>query len=198
MKIRYFFLLLAIVGFDLYSQTPDGGTVPEIRVDWEYGKARGIVRVTNGTFKKIKIDKGRGRIEKEEFYFSSDNNNRLIIQFDSVQIGFGAGATLVTIETEENPFSFFLRDVGSDHPIYIPEYGILVLPADDSRTLEAVKKAIGLKDLKSKKQQMETAPEESFKSAGKYTRDQQVPTWLGVSRDIRIFQITQNTASEPF
>ena len=38
-------------------------------------------------------------------------------------------------------------------------------------------------------QKIDSEPEESFESAAVHTRNQTCPTWLGISRDIRIFEI---------
>src|SRR5690606_4046857 len=79
-----------------------------------------------------------------------------------------------------------------DYPIYIPAYGVVVLHADDPRSYEEVERAVFSRKSKTKIQQLTDSPEEaSFASVAQKVRDMSVPTWLGTSRDFRIFQITE-------
>ena len=51
---------------------------------------------------------------------------------------------IVTIDTDNNPFSFFIRDVISDNSIriYIPAYGVVVTTEDDRRSYEQIENDI--------------------------------------------------------
>ena len=168
-----------------------------VHVEWENGNQSGTIEVHNGILSDIEIIKGRGKAKGNTFEFKTSAENRIEITFDSVQNNPGAGSTLVTINTNENPFSFFLRDVNNKYPIYISDYRVVILESGDSRSYDDIKKYIENKDLTLKLQQIENAPEESFESVKDKTRNQSVPTWLGISRDIRIFQLSQSLEDLP-
>ena len=104
-------------------------------------------------------------------------------------LNFGSGATIITVRTVTNPFSFFLRDVSKEYPIFIPDYGVIATDADDTRSYEQVGETIRNYGLKTKLKQIQSEDEESYKEAAANTRKLRCPTWLGVSRDIRIFEV---------
>ena len=99
----------------------------------------------------------------------------------------GSFATMVTVRTEK-PFSFFLRDVRKNMPIWIPEYQVAVTESDDCRSYKQIEEAIRAAGRQSKIAKYESEPEESFEKASSYTRDMPCVTWMGLSRDIRMFE----------
>lgn len=100
---------------------------------------------------------------------------------------------MLSVKTTEHPFSFFIRDVNANNPIFIPEYSVVVLPENDLRSYAAVVNEIQARNLRTKVQQIEMEPETSFESASVVTRNMTAPIWLGLSRDMRIFELSQNT-----
>jgi hypothetical protein len=94
-----------------------------------------------------------------------------------------------------HPFTFLLRDVDRRYPILIPAYGVAVTEADDGRTYAEIASDVQGRGLKSKLEQIEGEPEESFDSAAAGVRDMKCPTWLGLSRDIRIFSVGERLDS---
>lgn len=96
---------------------------------------------------------------------------------------------MIHVVTESNPFSFLLRDVSRDQPIWIPQYGVIVTAGDDERSFEQIERAIGSSGAISALQRIEAEPEETYAQAASATRDQMCPTWLGLSRDMRIFEV---------
>ncbi|MBP5637983.1 MAG: hypothetical protein J6X55_00765 [Victivallales bacterium] len=98
----------------------------------------------------------------------------------------GSGQTVVTILANHS-FSFFLRDVNSATPIFIPEYGVAVVPADDPRSYTQVAADIAAKKLTSDFDRMNAEPEETYENACKYDRNKSCPIWLGTGGDVRIF-----------
>ncbi len=85
----------------------------------------------------------------------------------------------------------FLRDVGSENPIYIPAYGTIVLPGGDDRSYDEAENDILSRKNLTKIQRIEREPETSFASASARTRRSNVPIWLGLSRDMRMFEIAE-------
>ena len=112
------------------------------------------------------------------------------------EIQYGKGSTIITVETEKNPFSFFLREVRSEYPIYIPAYGVTVTESNDKRSYREIGEAIRLRGLQSNLQRIQSEPEESFEVAAQNTRSLSCQTWLGLSRDMRIFAIGERLEFE--
>ncbi|MCQ2143184.1 MAG: hypothetical protein MJY56_03850 [Bacteroidales bacterium] len=107
----------------------------------------------------------------------------------------GPGATVVRVDAISGSFSFFLRDVPSESPIWIPEYGVVVLPGDDGRSYDEVVGAIEARGLVSKLDAIEAAPEMSFEEALSDARDMYCPIWLGIGRDMRKFEVIEEKTS---
>jgi len=191
-------LVFFLLSVNLFGQRADENTGSQrVFIEWEEGKQAGAIEVLYGELSEIKISRGSGKIKENRFEFRSARNNRLMVAVHSVRNRPGSGATLVTVNSENHPFSFLLRDVNEEYPIYIPEYKVVVLKAGDDRSYEQVEAAVQSKGLRSKIQQIENEPEASFEAAKIRTRNQTVPTWLGISRDIRIFEISQSLEDSP-
>ncbi len=67
-------------------------------------------------------------------------------------------------------FSFFLRDVNRNTPIYIPNYKVTVLPAGDGRCYAEVEREILSRKSRTKIERIETEPEVSFETAAARAR----------------------------
>jgi hypothetical protein len=160
-----------------------------ISVEWNGMKPSGTIEVMNCSLEKIFISGGKGKISKNHFEFSSSGNNRLDITLADINDGPGSGTSLVSVRTGKNSFSFFLRDVTAEYPLYIPDCNAVVCPVEDQRTFLQTEAAIRQRGLLTNLEKIETEQEESFDSAAVHTRDQVCPTWLGISRDIRIFEV---------
>lgn len=186
MKLIFLTFFLA-VSIGVFAQEGN-----EVMLAWKQAPTAGSIGVTHGTLSRVEIATGKGKTSRNTFNFSSEGNGRLRLFLDSANTHVGSYATVVTVEAPTGSFSFFLRDVTLDYPIYIPAYGVVVLHADDPRSYDDVEWAVLSKKSKTKIQQLADAPEEaSFASVENRTRDMTVPTWLGTSRDFRIFQITE-------
>ena len=111
-------------------------------------------------------------------------------------VGSFSRSTLVRVRREPYPFTFFLRDVNGENPVWVPKAQCAVLPAEDKRSYNEVVAAIRAKGLKSDFGRMESEPEESYENACQYDRDQEVPVWLGLGRDVRFFRVSKLTDGE--
>ena len=169
----------------------------KINIEWNNGKPSGAITILNGHLMNIKIINGRGKTIGNRFEFTSPGSARIAIEIDSAQITPGPGSTLISVKTTNAPFSFFLRDVNKNTPIYIPDYSVVVLEETDSRSFSEVQFNILSRKLQTKLQKIESEPEESFASAAKRNLNQTVPTWLGISRDFRIFEVVENMPNNP-
>ena len=148
----------------------------------------------NGKLLKIEIVQGKGEVKRNAFEFDSNDNLRLLASLTNVKNNTGSDPTIVAVRTDQHPFSFFLRDVTKEYPIYIPEYHVIVTASDDMRSYNQIESALKSRNLRTKLQHIENEPEESFDSAAILTRNQPCPTWLGLSRDMRIFELSDNRA----
>ena len=160
-----------------------------IAVEWQNEMPAGYIEVFNGKLENITIIKGKGKINDAHFDFISTGTNRIEISLNNVKLNYGSGTTVVSVHSGVNSFSFFLRDVSTDYPIYIPQYKVVVIQSDDNRTYGQIEKELKGRRLFTNIERIEAEPEESFDSASVHTRNQICPAWLGISRDIRIFEI---------
>lgn len=178
---------LSIVLFETSAQITS--ETKQVAVEWKNEKPAGYIEVLNGKLKNITITQGKGNIRNSHFEFKSPGANRIEISLNDVRTDYGSGTTVITVHTGHNSFSFFLRDVSTAYPIYIPDYNVIVCHADDNRTYQQIENEIKSRNLQSKLEIVENQPEESFDSAAVHTRNQICPIWLGISRDIRIFEL---------
>ncbi|HUU43100.1 MAG TPA: hypothetical protein VMX57_04935, partial [Planctomycetota bacterium] len=73
-------------------------------------------------------------------------------------------------------------------PVFIPDYGVAVTEASDPRTFDGIAHDVRARGGMSLLQKIDSEPEESYDVAAAHTRNMRCPTWLGLSRDIRVFQ----------
>lgn len=134
-----------------------------------------------------------GRIEVKYGKLASPaefrNTARVTVKVEDANLKTGSKPTIVTVFCADS-FSFNLRDVSSEYPVYISEYRAAVLPGDDGRSYEEVARDIALKGLVSDFDRMQAEPEETYENACQYNRDKYSPVWLGVGGDIRIFTVS--------
>lgn len=119
---------------------------------------------------------------------SSFSGSEAAVAFTHAMTGFGPNATLVHVETDR-PFSFFLRDVSSCCPIYLPKCGAVVTEGEDLRSYDQITADIAAKKGKSKRALCAEEAEYDFERAAGETLDLKGPVWLGISRDMRLFQV---------
>jgi hypothetical protein len=120
---------------------------------------------------------------------AKQNRQRWVIEVLDAKLGPGAPATRVTVRTKTAGFTFWIRQVTATWPIWIPHYGVAVVPADDARTYQEIADDIRGRGLQNELDRIASEPEESFAAAAAVTRDLNCETWLGLSRDMRIFRI---------
>ncbi len=185
---QVFIVLLLFTAGKGWSQPPQIA----IEIEWQRPYMKGSIEVHHGKLNQIRVLKGKGTIKGNTYELKGDNNLRLRISIDQLNLNPGPEPTVISIMNEGYPFSFLVRDIQSDNPVYIPAASVVVLPDKDNRSYEAVEKEILLRKLKTKIQHIEEEPEVSFDQAAAQTRNMSVPIWLGVSRDMRIFQLSES------
>ncbi|WP_438483032.1 hypothetical protein [Oleiharenicola lentus] len=100
--------------------------------------------------------------------------------------------TLVTLTSERRGFTFRLEDVSAAYPIFLPGDGVVITESADQRDYAAIVAAIQQRGGQTKLQRIAHAPEASFETSAASGREIKEQTWLGLSRDMRIFWIDQN------
>lgn len=185
MRVRFFLGGLILLNGFLF-----GAENRRIAVEWRDAKPRGEIILTNGSLISLDITRGKGQSSGgNSFKAGGGGPFRIEAQISGSGDAYGRTATIVTIKTADNPFSFFLRDAREDYPVYIPEYGVAVTDAADKRSYQEIEASVRARGLKSKLQTLAAEPEECFDSAAANTRSLNCQTWLGLSRDIRLFSI---------
>jgi len=179
-------LISLILFFSCLPFNVFGKNSPKIAIEWPDGQPQGSIQVLFGKLGKIQIRQGNGKVSGNHFAFHSKGTARLEITCEDVQLQPGSEATVISVLTD-HPFSFFLRDVSAEFPIYLPEYRVVV--TNDSRSYAQIAAAIQSRGLRTKLQEIEFEPEESFENAAANCRHRPCPTWLGLGRDIRIFEL---------
>ncbi|MHB0998626.1 MAG: glucosidase family protein [Armatimonadota bacterium] len=167
-----------------------------VAVEWKCGQPQGDVDIANGRLESISIIKGKGTVDGANFTFDDEGASRLLIKISDEKISYGANPTFVSLRTQNHPFTFLLRDINSKCPVYIPDYSVVVTDADDNRSYNEIEKQITSMGLQTGLQQIESEPEESWEDAEANTRSLRGPIWLGLSRDMRIFQVTYNSGEQ--
>lgn len=182
-----FFLLLAGTG-PLFGQAP-GTQAVEIALVWKEGVPSGAIEVSRGMLQSLTISAGQGTVEGNRFTITG-SDARLQIGIADAKTAIGPEPTVVHVQAGEQSFSFFLRDVQERYPIVIPQYGVAVLPAKDARTYKNVVEDVQKRATRSKLQAINGQPEVSFDGVAGKNRNMSVPTWLGISRDMRFFELS--------
>lgn len=163
----------------------------EISVLWSRCPCNGWIEVLNGTLSNGSFVEGQGSFDSTKFYCSEQTQCRLDLEIDANNVSHGADPTIVSVCSDRNPFSFFLRDVKAEFPIFIPDYNVIVTASDDRRDFNEIEQSIKDKKLLSNYQRIDIESEESCEKAAENTRRLQSPIWMGVSRDVRIFELGQ-------
>lgn len=185
-KVSILYILIFLPSFIYCQQSA-------VYVEWNDVNPNGIIEISNGTLKKISISEGVGKVKGNFFSFANSKRNcRIMLEITDANLNAGSNPTIVHIKTQKKPFSFFLRDIDKKYPVYIPDYNVVVTTSDDERSFQDIAKTITNQNLQTNLTRINNEPEESFKSASLQTRNQAVPTMLGLSRDMRKFEMRDN------
>ena len=150
----------------------------------------------NATVKLVFVPGAAGRIKVRDGKLLSSPEipagaREKIVELAETKSAPGHFPTLVTVDRAPFPFTFFLRDVSGECPVYVPEAECFALPGDDPRSYEQALADLRAKELVSDAERMEREPEESYEHACRFDRDQSCPVWLGLGRDLRIFRVSE-------
>ena len=157
-----------------------------VSILWKAGPSDGSVEVRGGRLAGLRASGGGST---DTFKLAADGDRRLDVTVADVNLGWSADPTAVTIRSNRGAFSFLLRDVVREWPIFLPSFGAVVTEAGDVRSYEQIERDIRSRKLQTVLQRIESEPEETYQKAASATRSQCCPMWLGISRDYRIFEL---------
>ena len=169
---------------------------PGVRIVWKEGEVKGRIEVQNADLSGMfirevgQVSSGKA-VSGSAFRIARADRQALALCFTGARTAPGPEPSLVTVRTGNHAFSFFLRDVASANPIYIPSYGVAVVPDTDLRSYSQVEADILSHGMVTKAARTSLKPEASFEQVAPHTRDMSVPIWLGLGRDMRMFEITE-------
>jgi len=158
-------------------------------VVWEQPAVEGEITVHQGTLAALETHKGK--IRGNGFRTVEGQPARITAEVSEARLDPGPEPTRITVRSTQGTFTFILRDVNQEHPIFIPLYKAAVLADNDPRTYAEVEKDVLKRKLATKIQQIESAEEVSFASVAPRNRNMSAPIWLGIGRDMRMFEVTE-------
>ncbi len=159
-----------------------------VTIAWQRNPGAGSIEIAHGRLMEMTAAQGAGRIDASAFAFT-EGPARLNVTCDDVNLGHGAFPTMATVRGAQ-PFTFLMRDISAAHPIWIPEFGVAVSVETDERDPTVIGQEIAARGGRTALQEITAEPDESFEAAAAATREVRGPTWLGLSRDMRLFQLS--------
>lgn len=165
--------------------------IKAVEIEWKAVSGGVKIKADNGSVSSVQILKGKGRVRGSSVTVGKPSCIRLRCEIQDPVTSIGPNSTVISVGNGSESFSFFLRDVNATSPIWIPEYQVVVMPDGSPLSYDEVVELIESRHLVSKTEQIEQSEEASFEAAENVTRNMSVPIWLGISRDIRLFEITE-------
>jgi len=167
-----------------------------VKVLWGESPLSGSVSVRGGGPVGLSVCSDNASVKGDKFTFkASATDCRLQVAVTDPELSFKADPAVVTVKSEKGGFSFLLRDVYSETPILLPMFGAAVVSADDERSYDQVKRTVEGRGLRHALQRIEEEPEEDFDTAAANCRKLTCPTWLGITRDVRNFEVGWDNVS---
>ncbi|RIH67304.1 hypothetical protein D1164_01350 [Mariniphaga sediminis] len=161
----------------------------KFHIVWSKKNVSGSIKINRGNITSLHVEKGE--TSGNSFYLTGEEEARLTVEVTGFNNAYGPSPTVISVKTPDHPFSFFLRDVNAGYPIYIPAYKVAVVVDKDNRSYAELEKDILSRNLQTKIQRIESEEETSFGSVAQTNRDMSVPIWLGIGRDMRLFEISE-------
>lgn len=159
-----------------------------ITIVWASSPRRGEVRIRNGRLTSVKPRAARVGGNSGTYDLREIGGGAIVLTIDDAAVGRGSDVALVTVADRDEPFSFFLRDCLQSGVLHVADYRAVVVDGDDARGYDEIVGSLSDPRSRSLIGRFESDPEESYQDAARHTRDLQCPTWLGLGRDIRLFE----------
>jgi len=159
----------------------------EIRIVRHDPTGPGEIAVRNAAAVALAADGRPVYPEHKRWCFARGGSLRLTLS--GACLAPGSDSAMVMLRLGDHAFSFFVRDVRAEYPIYLPQFGVAITAAADARSYQEIKATVESRRLQTALQRLASEEEESFDAAAAQTLNNPCPTWLGLSRDMRIFEI---------
>ena len=160
-------------------------------MEWHSAPGPGRIEVKGGRLLDLKLLAGGGTASNPSFDVRGPGPCRLRLDLEVSNRRFGVTATLVSVLTGTNSFTFASSDVSADIPIVVPDFGVAVVPAGSGLTYDSAISGLGLPGSTGIGQN-ELRPETTFENAAAVTQDIPCETVLGLTRDNRLFTVKPN------
>ncbi len=169
-----------------------------IAIEWHADLVEGTLEVTGGSLVRLAAGRGKGTVANGTFRLHAGGGCRLLATVEGENLGHGPSPTMVTVAAGTHPFTFLLRDVSAACPLWLPAMGVAVTEEHDLRSYEEIAEGIRARKSQTALQRIATEPEETWEQAAAACRSLSCPTWLGISRDIRLFEVAVNRETADF
>lgn len=156
---------------------------------WQASPREGKLKTGNARLKGSSVASGDGKVDGDLFAFPAEGPSRTEWVLEPKNLNPGKDPDIISVLAGDRSFTFFLRDVNPDRPILIPSFGVAVTTAEDLRTYSEILTEIQGENRLTNLKQMAGEPEESWATAARESRKVTCQTWLGLSRDVRIFEV---------
>ena len=169
----------------------------EIRIKWGKSPLTGSIEVTDCIvdFVELEIASQAGKVEGNGFHYFKEEQSELILKFECGDVM--SDSPLLKIATDDFGFSVLIHQITKNYPIFIPQYFLAITDGTDNRTYDEISKTIRANTYLSKLDVINSLPEVTYDGAKKSSNLQYSPTWLGLGRDIRMFEIVESLRSQP-
>ena len=158
-------------------------------IEWGKSNIRGEIVANNGKINKVVTI--NGAIKDNAFQLPLNTKARLTVEVSGYNNEMGPEPTVISVKTSDHSFSFFLRDITKQNPVYISDYNVVILAHDDYRSFAEIENEISQRNTLTKLQRIEKEEESSFETAAPVTRKMSVPVLLGIGRDMRLFELSE-------
>ena len=160
-----------------------------LHIEWKNSNIRGEIVANNGRISNVTAL--NGTIKGNSFNLPKTSKARLTVEVSDYNNELGPDPTVISVKTSDHSFSFFLRDITKQSPVFISDYNVVLLAHDDYRSFAEIENDILHRNILTKLQRIEKEEESSFETAAPVTRNMSVPVLLGIGRDMRLFEISE-------
>ena len=123
-----------------------------IIIEWQVGPVEAEITIAYGKLNALKILRGKGRVQGRKI--EAAGPLRLECRIVDANLAAGAYAARLAVSGKPHSFACFVRDINREHPVYIPDYNVIVTESTDKRSYTEVEAAICSQGLRGKQQQI--------------------------------------------
>jgi hypothetical protein len=164
-----------------------------ITIVWADAPVRATIEVLHGRLATINTNGDNTEVHSDGSIHSGGGAIRWTLTIADSCNNAGVKGTRVRVLAEHRSFTFFTRDISRENPVLLIPYGAAVTTADDLRSYAEIADGIRARGLSTELDKIRLACEEDFAQASTEVRNPHCPVWLGLSRDMRMFEVDNFT-----